>query len=248
MKLDNKVAIVTGATSGIGLAVSKLFAKEGAIVIVCGITLEDSIRAINEIKKENIIASVYPYKVDVTKTTDIDKMTNDVYEKFGHIDILVNNAGICTQQSILEMTDDDYLNVLDVNTVGTFRLCRSVINYMQNTGGSIINTSSMVGTYGSNYQTAYASSKFAINGLTKSLAKEVGNLNIRVNAIAPGVVETDMVKDQVTDDVKDYLINMTPIRRTAVPADLAPLYLYLASDESSFVTGAIYAIDGGLVM
>lgn len=175
-------------------------------------------------------------------------MTSDVYEKFGHIDILVNNAGICTQQSILEMTDDDYLNVLDVNAVGTFRLCRSVINYMQNTGGSIINTSSMVGTYGSNYQTAYASSKFAINGLTKSLAKEVGNFNIRVNAIAPGVVETDMVKDQVTEEVKAYLLSMTPIKRTAIPEDLAPLYLYLASDESSFVTGAIYAIDGGLVM
>ena len=138
--------------------------------------------------------------------------------------------------------------MFNINFFGVVTLTREVVKYMKDTGGSIINTSSMVGTYGARNQSAYASSKFAINGFTKSLAKELGIYNIRVNAVAPGVVETDMVKENVSDEMKAGLLRMTPLARMAEPKDLAGIYIYLASDKSAFTTGTIIGIDGGLIM
>ena len=136
----------------------------------------------------------------------------------------------------------------DINVLGLLKTTREVVKYMKNTGGSIINTSSMVGINGGNHQVSYASSKFAVNGITKSLAKELGPYNIRVNAIAPGVVETDMMKNSVSEDMKKMLINLTPLRKTATPEDIAGAYLYLASDDANFTTGTIIQVDGGLLM
>ena len=138
--------------------------------------------------------------------------------------------------------------MFDINFFGVVSLTREVVKHMKETGGSIINTSSMVGMYGGRNQSAYASSKFAINGLTKSLAKELGMYNIRVNAVAPGVVGTDMVKENVSEEMKQGLLRMTPLNKMADPSDLAGAYLYLASDLSKFTTGTIVQVDGGLVM
>ena len=138
--------------------------------------------------------------------------------------------------------------MFEVNVFGLLKTTREVVKYMKETGGVIINTSSMVGINGGRNQVSYAASKFAVNGITKSLAKELGMYNIRVNAVAPGVVETDMMRDSVNQDMKDMLIKMTPLHKIAEGKDLAGAYLYLASDEAKFTTGTIIQVDGGLVM
>ena len=148
----------------------------------------------------------------------------------------------------MDSTNEEFQEMFDVNFFGPVCLTREVVSYMKEYGGSIINTSSMVGVYGGRGQSAYATSKAAINGLTKSLAKELGEYNIRVNAVAPGVVGTEMVEEHVTAEMKQILIGMTPLKRMATPSDLAPIYLYLASDDSSFTTGTIIQVDGGLIM
>ena len=248
MKLKNKVAIVTGGTSGIGYAVVEAYLEEGAKVAVCGFTEQMANEAVEELKKKYSSDNIFGIKVDVTKTKEVDNMAYEVHKKWGKIDILVNNAGICQTKSILEMTDEDYESVMNVNTTGTFRCIRAVGKYMKETGGTIINTSSMVGLYGGIYQTAYTASKYAINGITETCAKELGPFNIRVNAVAPGMIETNMVKDNVTGAVKERLIAMAPLRRIGKPDDLKGIYVHLASDESSFTTGTIVSVDGGLIM
>jgi 3-oxoacyl-[acyl-carrier protein] reductase/7-alpha-hydroxysteroid dehydrogenase len=179
---------------------------------------------------------------------DIKRVVSEVINKWGRIDVLINNAGITSNVSLLESTDEEFREMFDINFFGVVSLTREVVKYMKDTGGSIINTSSMVGTYGGRNQSAYASSKFAINGLTKSLAKELGMYKIRVNAVSPGVVGTDMVRDNVSEEMKAGLMRMTPLARMAEPKDLAGIYLYLASDASTFTTGTIIGVDGGLIM
>lgn len=250
MKLQGKVAIVTGSSRGIGKAVATLFAKEGAKVVICGRCLEGANKAINEIKNELSISedNFLPIGVNMKDTDSIKKMVEETINKWGHIDILVNNAGITSNKSLLDSTDEDFYEMFEVNLFGLLKTTREVVRYMKDTGGSIINTSSMVGINGGRNQVAYASSKFAVNGVTKSLAKELGHYNIRVNAVAPGVVGTDMMKDSVTEEMKQALLRMTPLGRMAEPKDLAGIYLYLASDDANFTTGTIVQVDGGLVM
>lgn len=249
MRLKDKVAIVTGGSTGIGFGICEAYVKEGAKVAICGLTIESANEAAQKIKNKYIEADVLPIKADITKTEEVIKMINDVINKWQRIDILVNNAGVVQTKSILEMTDEDFEFVMDVNSTGTFRCTREVAKEMIKTGGgSIINTSSMIGLYGGIYQTAYTASKYAINGITETCAKELGSHNIRVNAVAPGVIETDMVKDSVTNEMKAKLTMMTPLRKTGTPEDLKGIYVYLASDESSFTTGTIVSVDGGLIM
>ena len=248
MRLENKVAIITGGSTGIGYEVAKGFIKEGAKVAICGITQESADDASNEILKEFPNADILPIKVDITSTEEVINLFNEVYKKWNKIDILINNAGIAPAKPIENMTDEDFINVLDVNTTGAFRCTREAVKYMKETGGSIINTSSFVSLYGANMQSAYSASKAAMNGLTKSNAKELGKYNIRVNAIAPGVIMTDMVKDNCDPNTINAINNMTPLKRGASPEELVGAYIYLASDESSFTTGAILSIDGGLIM
>lgn len=250
MKLENKVALITGSTRGIGNDVAKLFLNEGAKVVICGSKKENAIKAVEEIKNEMNISDerLLPIGVDITSLDSINAMVAETIEKFGQIDILVNNAGITSNTSILDTTDEDVQKMMDINFFGVYKTIREVVKHMQKTGGSIITTSSMVGINGGRNQSAYAASKFAVNGLTKSLAKELGQYNIRVNAVAPGVVETDMMKDSVNEQTKQMLLNLTPLRKMASPKDLAGAYLYLASDDASFTTGTIIQVDGGLVM
>lgn len=249
MRLKNKVAIITGSsTTGIGYSVAKSYVAEGAKVVICGVTEEEVNDAKNRMEKDCPNADFLACKLDVTKTEDVEKVFKKTYDKWGKIDILVNNAGIAPAKAIHEMTDNDFDIVMNINTFGTFRCVREAVKYMKNSGGSIINTGSIVGIYGSPNQSAYSASKAAINGMTKSNAKELGKYKIRVNTIAPGVVMTDMVKDNCDESTIQRLNMMTPLGRGAETSDLVGLYIHLASDESVFTTGTIINIDGGLVM
>lgn len=248
--LEGKVAIITGSSRGIGYSIAELFLKEKAKVVVCGSKLESAEKA-----REKLIASGYdenniiPLAINMTKSEEFASLISDVVNKWGKIDILVNNAGITSNVKFMDTTRSQFMEMFEVNFFSVIELTREVAKYMiENKGGSIINTSSMVGINGGRGQVAYASSKAAINGLTISLAKELGPYNIRVNAVAPGVVGTDMMMGAVNEDMKKALINMTPLQRMASPNDLAGAYLYLASDASSFTTGTIIKVDGGLMM
>ena len=249
MNLENKIALITGSTRGIGKSIAKLFAKNNATVIICGRNIESSKKTIEELSTELNINKdkFFPLELDISNNESIKNAVDTVINKFNKIDILINNAGITSNVSLLESTDEDFFNMFNINFFGVVTLTREVVKYMKETGGSIINTSSMVGTYGARNQSAYASSKFAINGLTKSLAKELGIYNIRVNAVAPGVVETDMMSI-VSEEMKTGLKRMIPLNRLGDPDELAGAYLYLASDLSKYTTGTIINVDGGIVM
>lgn len=250
MNLNNKVAIITGSTRGIGKEIAKLFLKNNAKVVVCGSNIDNAKKAVEELKNELSITNdvIMPIGINMKDKENIKEVVKEVINRFEKIDILVNNAGITSNVSLLDSTDEEFEEMFQINFFGVVTLTREVVKYMKNTGGSIINTSSMVGMYGGRNQSAYSSSKFAINGLTKSLAKELGIYNIRVNAVAPGVVGTDMVKENVSEEMKQGLLRMTPLNKMAEPSDLAGAYLYLASDASKFTTGTIIQVDGGLVM
>ena len=250
MNVEDKVVIITGSSRGIGNAIAREFIKNKAKVVVCGSKYESASLAIEDIKKDLDVSDDYilPIGINVKDSLDIKRVIDEVINKWGRIDVLINNAGITSNVSLIESTDEEFREMFDINFFGVVSLTREVVKYMKETGGSIINTSSMVGTYGGRNQSAYSSSKFAINGLTKSLAKELGIYNIRVNAVSPGVVGTDMVKENVSEEMKNGLIRMTPLGKMAEPKDLAGIYLYLASDASNFTTGQIIGVDGGLIM
>ncbi|NCB33408.1 MAG: SDR family oxidoreductase [Erysipelotrichia bacterium] len=248
MRLENKVAIVTGASRGIGYSIAEQFVKEGAKVVLCGSRQESAEKAVGKLKEQYPNAEIMPAGVDVTDSISIANLVSEVNDKYGYIDILVNNAGVTSAKQIFEMSDEDFDSVIRINLAGPFKFIREVSKIMKEHGGSIINTSSMVGTYGGRMQSAYSSSKFGINGLTKSCAKELGQYGIRVNAVAPGVVATDMMKNSVNDQMLEGLKKVTPMQRIADPSELAGAYVYLASDEASFTTGTIVHVDGGIVM
>ncbi len=250
MNVENKVVLITGSSRGIGNAIAREFVKGKAKVVVCGSKLDNAKVAVEDIKKDLNVTLDYllPVGLNMKDSSDMKRVVDEIIAKWGRIDVLINNAGITSNVSLLDSTDEEFQEMFDINFFGVVSLTREVVKYMKDTGGSIINTSSMVGVYGGTNQSAYASSKFAINGLTKSLAKELGKYNIRVNAVAPGVVGTDMVKENVTEEMKAGLVRMTPLGKMAEPKDLAGIYLYLASDASNFTTGQIIGVDGGLVM
>ncbi len=249
MNLENKVAIITGSTRGIGNSIARLFLENNAKVVICGSTEENALKAVNKMKEELNLTddNIMGIGLNMKDTSTIKESVDKVITKWNKIDILVNNAGITSNVSLLDSTDEDFMEMFQINFFGVVSLTREVVKHMKENGGSIINTSSMVANYGARNQSAYASSKFAINGLTKSLAKELGMYNIRVNAVAPGVVATDMMSI-VTEEMKQGLLRMTPLNKMAEPTDLAGAYLYLASDLSKFTTGTIIQVDGGLVM
>ena len=249
MDLNNKVALITGSTRGIGNSIAKLFLENNAKVVICGSSEENATKAVNKVKEELNITddNVMAVGINMKDTENIKDAVEKVIKNWGRIDVLINNAGITSNVSLLDSTDEEFMNMFQINFFGVVTLTREVVKHMKSTGGSIINTSSMVTKTGARNQAAYASSKFAINGLTKSLAKELGMYQIRVNAVSPGVVATDMMSI-VTDEMKQGLLRMTPLNKMADPTDLAGAYLYLASDLSKFTTGTIIHVDGGIVM
>lgn len=241
--LEGKVAIVTGGTRGIGLAIVKKYLQEGACVVLFGSKEETVTKAIETLKNENGEYKVGGYAPDLTSEESVREIFERVEKQFGHIDILANNAGISSKTPILAYTEEEYENVVNVNIKSVFICSKVAVPYLKESKGVIVNTSSMVSTYGQPSGVMYPASKFAVNGMTKSLARELAPFGIRVNAVAPGIIETDMVK-QLPKEMIDPLIKTIPIGRIGTPEDIANAYLFLASDLASYITGAILPVDG----
>ena len=244
-KFDNKVALVTGAGRGIGAAIAKGLAKEGAFVIV---NYSGNDEAANETVKEieNAGGSAATYKCGVQDSEAVKKMTEYIIEKYKKIDILVNNAGITRDGLMLRMSDEDFDSVIAVNLKGTFNCTKSVSRYMlKQRSGKIINISSVVGICGNAGQVNYSASKAGIIGLTKSAAKEFASRGITVNAVAPGYVDTDMTK-VLSDEVKNEIMKAIPAGRMGKVQDISNTVLFLASEEAEYITGQVISVDGGM--
>lgn len=240
--LEGKVAIVTGGTRGIGLETVRLFKENKATVILFGSRKESVDKAIDELKEEGL--EVFGYYPNLNDYEDIENTIKEINEKFGKIDILVNNAGMSANKKIEDTTIEEFKNIMDLNVNAMFYVTKAVVPYMkENKGGVILNTSSMVSIYGQPSGAGYPTSKFAVNGLTKSLSRELAPFNIRVNAVAPGVTNTDMVA-KLPKEMIEPLIKTIPLGRIGEPRDIANAYLFLASDMASYVTGEILSVDG----
>ena len=246
MRLKDKVAIVTGSTKGIGKETAMVFAREGAKVVICG-TRESAIKEVTEeIKSKG--AEALGFKVDVGNRAQVDEMVAEVKKVWGRIDILVNNAGITADAMLRKMTEEQFDKVININLKGVYNCAQAVLDTMTEQGsGVILNASSVVGIYGNIGQTNYAAAKWGVIGMTKTWAKELGRKGIRVNAVAPGFVMTPML-ETVPEKVLDSLREKTPMQRLGKPEDIANAYLFLASDEASFITGTVLSVDGGLVI
>jgi 3-oxoacyl-[acyl-carrier protein] reductase len=245
MRLENKVAIITGAGSGIGRETAILFAKEGAKVVVADMNERAGEETVAEIKKNG---EGFFVKLDVSNREQAKQMVKTTLEKYGRIDILINNAGIVQDAFLSKMTEEQWDKVIDVNLKGVFNCTQAVVEVMMNQGnGVIINTSSIVGLSGNVGQTNYAATKAGLIGMTKTLAKELGKKGIRVNAVAPGFIATPMTSN-VPEKILEMMKEKTPLRRLGEAKDVAYAYLYLASDEANFVNGAVLCVDGGLVI
>ena len=242
MRLANKTAIITGAAAGIGLATAELFAKEGATVIIWDLTDHG-----NEVAK-TLSAQGYKVsfeKVSVTDKAAVQSATENVIKQFGRIDILINNAGITKDKTLLKMEQDDWDKVLAVNLTGVFNCTQAVAHHMKEQQyGRIVSASSNVGLRGNFGQTNYVATKSAIIGMTKVWALELGRFGITANCIAPGFIETQMT-NAIPEEVKQKLTPMIPAGHWGKPIDIAYGYLYLASDEASYVNGICLTIDGG---
>lgn len=245
MRLENKVAIVTGAGSGIGKASAKLFTKEGAKVVVADWVEEGGNQTVAEIKAAG--GEAVFVKTDVSKAEDIDVMVSTCVSTFGKLDILFNNAGVVSMGKIEATSEEDWQKVIDVDLKGVFLGCKRAIPEMEKTGkGKIISTASIAGLVGFDGVVAYCAAKGGVVNMMRELALECAPKKINVNAIAPGVIETAMTKDILADPKqKAGMQAMTPYPRLGVPDDIAYAALYLASDESDFVTGHTLVVDGG---
>lgn len=243
--LQNKVAIVTGGTRGIGYAIVKKFLDHGATVVLCGSREETAESAVEKLKKENADYKVEGRSITLTSPEDVERNFQEIFDKYGRLDILVNNAGISAMDSLYEYDPKAFANILDLNVNAVFYCTQAAAKLMrgQKGGGSIINTSSMVSFYGQTSGSGYPTSKFALNGLTKSLARELGKDNIRVNAVAPGVTNTDMVA-VLPEEVIAPIVASIPLGRIGEPEEMADAFLFLASDMASYITGAVIPVDG----
>lgn len=246
MRLKDKVSIITGAGNGIGEATAKKFANEGAIVAVCDIDAEKIDKVVGEINSSG--SKAIGYKVDITNKDEIANLVDDLITKHHRIDVLVNNAGIISDAQLHKMTDVQFDKVIDVNLRGTYLFTKAVVDIMRGQGsGSIINTSSIVGVYGNFGQTNYAASKFGVIGFTKTWSKELGRKGIRTNAVCPGFIATSII-DPMPEKVIKGMESKVPMKRLGKPEEIANVFAFLASDEASYVNGAVIEVSGGLIL
>jgi 3-oxoacyl-[acyl-carrier protein] reductase len=246
MELKEKVALVTGAAQGIGKAVAFMLARHGADVIVADVNLEKAAETAREVEATGRAAMAV--KVDVTRLSDVEQMVESAIGRFGKIDILINNAGIARDKLVLRMTEEDWDAVLDVNLKGTFNCTKAVIKHMsKQRSGKIVNIASVVGEMGNAGQANYSASKAGVIGLTKTIAREFAQRGINVNAIAPGYIQTPMT-DVLPDKAKEQLKRMIPMERLGQPEDVAHAVLFFVSEASSYVTGQVLNVNGGIYM
>lgn len=242
--LENKIAMVTGGTRGIGAAIVKRFIEHGATVILCGSKKETADKAVAEIRKEYPNSKVEGMFPILTDPNSVSECFEKIKSSYGRLDILVNNAGISARESIYDYNPADFEKIMDLNVNAAFFCAKEAAKIMKEQGGGVIlNTSSMVSLYGQPSGVGYPASKFAVNGLTKSLARELGKDNIRVNAVAPGVTNTDMVA-VLPESIIAPIINQIPLHRVGQPEEVADAFVFLASDMASYITGEILSVDG----
>ncbi len=252
MRLQDRVAIVTGGAAGIGAATAERFAEEGAKVVICDVAQEAGQA---EVAKLGPDACFYP--VNVADRDAVQKFVDEVFNRYGRIDILVNNAGILRDGQLVkfkegqltgQMSEKDFDLVISVNLKGVFNCTQAVAPYMVRGGGGVIlNASSIVGLDGNFGQTNYVATKAAVVGMTKTWSRELGRYHIRVNAVAPGFIATDMIKS-MPEKIIEGMKAKTPLGRMGQPRDIANAYLFLASDEASYISGEVLRVDGGIVV
>jgi len=246
MRLNGKVAIVTGAGQGIGAATALKFAKEGARVAVCDVNHDAVSQVVAACRAAG--AEALGFTLDVTNRAAVDDMVADVRERFRQIDVLVNNAGITRDARLQKMTLQQFDDVIDVNLRGVFHAAQAVVDTMIAQGsGVILNASSVVGLYGNYGQTNYAAAKFGVIGFTKTWSRELGPKGIRVNAIAPGFIDTPILAT-VPQEVLAKMREQVPLRRLGTPEEIANIYAFLASDEASYINGAVIEASGGMTL
>lgn len=242
--LKNKVAIITGGTRGIGFETVKVFLENNAKVVLFGSKMESVENAVRLLREENKDYEVFGLYPNLSNELEVQEAFKEVKEKYGHIDILINNAGMSSSTPLTSYTIDEYDKIMDLNVKSVFVCSKNIIPYFEEqNGGVILNTSSMVSIHGQPSGCLYPMSKFAINGLTKSLARELAPKNIRVNAVAPGITETDMVKN-LPKEMIEPLIKTIPLNRIGTPRDIANAFLFLASPNANYITGEILQVDG----
>lgn len=235
--------MITGGASGIGAGIAKRFVQEGGVVAICDIDAQTGAKTAQEIG-----GKIHFFKLDISDEEQVRKTVEDIQKQFLKIDILINNAGITNDKLILRMTKEDWEHVLNINLTGTFLVTKAVIRSMiKQRYGKIVNIASVIGLIGNPGQANYAASKAGIIGFTKSAAKELGARNITVNAIAPGFINTKMT-DIIPEKIKQAYLKMIPMGRFGETDDVANLALFLSSDQSSYITGQVFCLDGGMVM
>ena len=240
------MSIITGGAQGIGLATAEKFAAEGARVVICDVNQDVISGVVNEFKQSGI--DVDGFNADVTKQADISNMVDLVISKYGQIDCLVNNAGIVRDARMVNMTEEQFDSVIDVNLKGTYNCAKSVFPHMmERQSGVVLNASSIVGIYGNFGQTNYAASKFGVIGMAKTWAREFGRFGIRVNAVCPGMIKTDILSD-IPDKVLENIVSKVPMGRLGAPSEIANTYAFLASDEASYINGAVIEVGGGATL
>lgn len=252
MRLQGKVCLITGGAAGIGKATAEKFSQEGAVVVLCDVNEEIGQAFAAELGNGAVF-----YKVDVTNRQDVESWVNTAVAKFGRVDVLVNNAGITRDSQFVKFKEGEVVGQMDeqafdmvvnVNLKGVFNCAQAVTPHMIKQGGGVIlNASSIVGLYGNFGQTNYAATKFGVIGMTKTWSRELGKYNIRVNAVCPGFILTEMVK-KMPEKILESLAAKTPLGRMGQPEDVANVYCWLASDEASYISGTTISVDGGMVL
>jgi len=244
MRLGDKIAVITGAANGIGRATATKFTAEGATVMLCDLNLDQVHHAAREIEAAGGRAE--GFQLNVTDRPQVDTVMAQVVQKYGRIDILINNAGITKDARLVKMTEQQFDDVMDVNLKGVFHCTQSAVPYMLNQGkGAIVNASSVVGLYGNFGQTNYAASKFGVIGFTKTWARELGAKGIRVNAVCPGFIATQILST-IPQNVLDVMRERSWMHRLGTPEEMANVYAFLASDEASYINGIALEASGGI--
>ena len=248
MRLEHRVAIITGAANGIGLATAKRFTAEGARVVIADLKRDQIDAAVAECNAVRAGGNAVGIIVDVTQRASVDAMVQSVMQQCGRIDILVNNAGITKDARLVKMTEVEFETVIDVNLKGVFNCAQAVVPGMIAQGsGVILNASSIVGLYGNFGQTNYAATKFGVIGFTKTWFRELGPKGIRVNAVAPGFIATHIL-DAIPENVMKQLTGRVSLGRLGQPEEVASVYAFLASDDASYINGAVLEVSGGMTV